>query len=266
MDLPGRFSPDASLVAFVSDRNGSQQVWVARRDQSELRSLTQLQDAIVNIGSWSPDSRSVVFDATIGGNTDIYIASVAGGSVTRLSKGHATEMDPEWSSDGRWIYYASNVTGRSEIWKMSRDGSTRVKLTSEGGFEPRESSDGQFVYFVTDWRGYELSPATRLERVSTQGGAASPVYSAIVPGAWSVAGDTIVFLVGRRDSFHNDEPDVVAAYDLVHQRVHVLGALPFRIAPNFVNRFLTVSRDGRWALAPRIERWDRDIFVLDNYR
>jgi hypothetical protein len=122
------------------------------------------------------------------------------------------------------------------------------------------------VYFVTDRRGYSLAPETRLERIPTQGGAASLVYSAVVPGAWSVAGDSVVFLVARPNSFRNAELDVVATYDLVHQRVRELGALPFRIAPVFVNRFLTVSRDGRWALAPHFERWERDIFVLDNYR
>jgi len=42
--------------------------------------------------------------------------------------------------------------------------------------------------------------------------------------------------------------------------------LPFRIAPFFANRFLIVSPDGRWLLATHMDRWDRDIFVLDNYR
>jgi Tol biopolymer transport system component len=266
VDVPGRFSRDGSLVAFVSDRNGSQQVWVARRDQSELRSITHLQDAIVNIGSWSPNGQSVVFDATIAGTTGIYVASLDGGSLRRLTKGQATETDPEWSGNGLSIYYASNETGRSEIWKMSLDTGKRQQLTSDGGFEPRESSDGKYVYFVTDPRGYNLAPATRLERISTQGGSASPVYPAVVPGAWNVAGDSVVFLVARQNSFRNADPDVVATYDLVHQRVQVLGRLPFRIAPAFITRFLTFSRDGRWALAPHFERWERDIFVLDNYR
>jgi hypothetical protein len=30
--------------------------------------------------------------------------------------------------------------------------------------------------------------------------------------------------------------------------------------------FLTASRDGRWALAPHVDRWDRDILVVDNFR
>ena len=61
MDLPGRFSSDGTQVAFVSNRGGSQQVWVAGRDGSALRSVTRLQDASVNVGGWSPDGRWVTY-------------------------------------------------------------------------------------------------------------------------------------------------------------------------------------------------------------
>jgi Tol biopolymer transport system component len=266
VDVPGRFSRDGSHVGFVSDRSGAQQVWVARRDQSGLRSVTQLKDATANLGSWSPDGRSIVFDATIAANTDIYITSVDGGSLTRLTDGPAIEMDPEWSRDGRWIYYASDETGRSEIWRMSADGRTRIKLTSGGGFDPRESSDGQFVYFVTAQRRFGLTAGTRLERVATQGGAASLVHSGVVPGAWDLADDRVVFLVPRPGINVSDEPDILATFDIPQQRVHELGSLAFRVAPFFVNRFLAVSPDGRWVLAAHQDSSDRDILVLDNFR
>jgi WD40-like Beta Propeller Repeat len=175
-------------------------------------------------------------------------------------------MDPEWSRDGRWIYYASDETGRSEIWRMSADGRTRIKLTSGGGFDPRESSDGQFVYFVTAQRRFGLTAGTRLERVATQGGAASLVHSGIVPGAWDLADDRVVFLVPRPGINVGDEPDILATFDMPQQRVHELGSLAFRVAPFFVNRFLAVSPDGRWVLAAHQDSWDRDILVLDNFR
>jgi hypothetical protein len=40
----------------------------------------------------------------------------------------------------------------------------------------------------------------------------------------------------------------------------------FRVGPFGINHFLTPSRDGRWALAPHVDRWDRDILVVDNFR
>ena len=103
MDMPGRFSRDGNQVAFSSDRGGTPQVWIANRDGSGVRSVTRLDDAMVNVGSWSPDGRSIAFDATTRGNTDLYIVQVESGLVRQLTTGPASEINPEWSMDGRWI-------------------------------------------------------------------------------------------------------------------------------------------------------------------
>ena len=142
MDSPGRFSPDATEVAFVSDRDGAPQVWIARRDGSALRCVTRLGQATVNVGSWSPDGRSVAFDATLAGNTDLYVVRTDGGELKRLTEDPASEIDPEWSRDGQWIYFSASDRGASTIWKMPARGGQRVQLTTESGFEPRESADG----------------------------------------------------------------------------------------------------------------------------
>jgi hypothetical protein len=267
MDTPGRFSPDGTHVAFSSDRSGSQQVWIAGRDGSALRSVTDLQGATVNVGSWSPDGQWVAFDATQGGNRDIYVVRSDGGPLKRLTHDTGEESDPEWSRDGQWIYYGSNESGRSEIWKMHADGVGRVKLTSEGGFEPRESPDGQNVYFIDRQRGYGLKPTGTLKRIPAAGGAASVVKSGIHPGAWESTDVGIVFLlghVGAQDS--PPEPDTLAVYDVDTHQVRRLGELAFRVAPFGVHRFLIASRDGRWLLAAHIDGWERDIFVVDEFR
>ena len=266
-DMPGRFSPDGTQVAFTSDRSGNQQVWVAGRDGSGLRSVTHLQDATVNVGSWSPDGQWVAFDATMDGNRDIYVVGANGGPLKRLTDGKGTEGDPEWSLDGRWIYHASNASGRSEIWKMRADGSDRVQLTSDGGFDPRESPDGRSVYFLDAERGYGLGRGATLKRISAEGGPASVVYSGINPGAWEVTDAGIVFVMGHGAPMETPpDADVLAAYDMAEHRVRPLGALAFRIARFGTRRFLIVSRDGRWALASHIDRRERDVFVLDGFR
>jgi Tol biopolymer transport system component len=266
-DVPGRFSPDGTQVAFASDRSGSSQLWVASRDGSHLRSLTNLQDAIIVVGSWSPDGRRLTFDATVGGNTDIYVVSADGGPLTRLTDGKASEIDSEWSQDGRWIYYASNESGRSEIWKMSAEGGQRLRLTSEGGIEPREASDGQTVYFLAAERWSALGPGYALKQVSTRGGPASLVHAGVHAGAWGVTNAGIVFLTtpsGLNDS--SSVPDALALYDVAERRVRRLGELAFRVGRMRADRFLTVSRDGRWALASHLDRYERDVLVADNFR
>jgi dipeptidyl aminopeptidase/acylaminoacyl peptidase len=225
-----------------------------------------MQNAIIVAGSWSPDGRRVTFDATVGGNTDIYIVSVDGGPLTRLTDGKATEIDPEWSRDGRWIYYASNESGRSEIWKMSSSGGQRVRLTSEGGIEPRESPDGQTVYFLAAERGSAVGPNS-LRKVSTQGGPTSLVLAGVHAGAWGVTDAGIVFLTtpsGVPDA--SGGPDALALYDFAQRRVRRLGELAFRIGPTSADRFLVLSPDGRWALASHLDRYERDVMVADSFR
>jgi Tol biopolymer transport system component len=73
---------------------------------------------------------------------DLWVKAVDGDSTQRLTD--TPEItDPDWSRDGARIYYASTVSGRSEIWKMPAGGGKGVQLTTEGGFEPPASADGR---------------------------------------------------------------------------------------------------------------------------
>ena len=267
MDVPGRFSRDGTQVAFVSDRGGSQQVWVARADGSALRSLTNLPNATMNVGSWSPDGESLVFDATVAGNTDLYVARVEVGSVQRMTDAPSAQYDAEWSRDGRWVYYASTESGQSTIWKMPAGGGTPVQLTTEVGFEPRESPDGRSLYFVDRGRLHFLGLVATLKLLPISGGTPTIVDARVMPGAWDVTDAGIVFVVGRASPLDTStEPDALAMYEFAEDRVTKLGELGFRIAPFGSPRYLAVSGDLRWAIASHIDNWNRDIMVIDNFR
>ena len=240
-----------------------------QRRGTALRSVTQLQDATVSLGSWSPDGRSLAFDAAIGDQTRIYLVPVGGGPVKRLTDGTATEIDPEWSRDGRWIYYSSNESGRSAIWKVPADGGARTQLTTEIGFEPRESPDGRSLYFIDRPRNYGLGPTATLKRIPVGGGPAEKVDVPAMPGAWDITERGIVFIfvagLGGPTDFAR-APDVLQIYDFAESRVRTLGTLAFRVGPYGANHFLAASRDGAWAVASHVDRWDRDILIADRFR
>jgi Tol biopolymer transport system component len=178
IDWPGRFSRDGAHVSLTSDRSGLQQVLVASRDGSQVRTLTSFEGSSVGVASWSPDGQSLVFDAVDGRNlNDLFVVGVAGGPLRRLTHDDKREITPEWSRDGKRIYYASDISGRPEIWKIPAAGGEPVQLTMQGGLDPRESPEGRSVYFLEPIG----SPyaATTLKRVNVEGGKASTVLSGI---------------------------------------------------------------------------------------
>jgi Tol biopolymer transport system component len=55
---------------------------------------------------------------------------------------------PSYSHDGQWIYFASNKTGKSEVWRMPAKGGSPVRVTSNGGTNPIESPNGDKLFYV----------------------------------------------------------------------------------------------------------------------
>ncbi len=270
IDWPGRFSRDGAQVSFTSDRNGLPQILTASRDGSRVRTLTTFDGNSVGSASWSPDGRFLGFEAVDGQNrTDLYVVGADGGPLRRLTEDDEREVNPDWSRDGRWIYYASDASGRSEIWKIPAAGGTHVQLTTEGGMDPRESPDGRSVYFLEALSGNPFRVATTLKRVSVEGGKVSTVLSGVRRGRWDVADTGIVFLTGAAGPAPDPAtPDALELYSLTDGRTQRLGELPFSVTSRGYSppRVLTLSPDGRSVVVSHIDHWERDIVVADNYR
>jgi Tol biopolymer transport system component len=266
-DMPGRFFRDGVNVAFTSDRGAGSDVWLAERTGAGLRRVPSLQASAVNVGSWSPDGRSVALDAVVAGASYIYVVGVDGGQPRRLTDGRAHVSDPDWSSDGRWIYFASDASGRSEIWKIRVDDGKATQITTDGGFEPREAPDGRSVFYVDAAHQNGLGRGAQLKQISVDGGPASVALSGVPPGAWDMTDTGIVFVSGGAGP-SQDSPaaDTVQFYSFADGRVRQIGTLPFLVSRFGASRLLSVSRDGRWALLSHIDSWPRDIVVADNIR
>lgn len=210
------------------------------------------------MGGWSPDGRTIAFEAAVAGNTDVYLVGADGGHLRRLTEEPSIDGIPSWSGDGRWIYFASTRAGATvDTWRISVDGGQAIRLTHNGGFEPRESPDGRYLFYLDRPPGGAPIDA-RLMRVPLAGGHEEMVLEHIRPFLWSVTQTGIVF-VTREPDF-----DAIDVYRFSDQRVARAGRLGFRIPARYTH--MTVSRDGRWALATNMVRFDSDLMRLDNFR
>ncbi|HSN60288.1 MAG TPA: hypothetical protein VLR49_05115, partial [Ferruginibacter sp.] len=83
-------------------------------------------------GTWmnvdiSPDGKEIVFDLL----GDIYTMPATGGAASVLRGGHAFEVQPRFSPDGKKILFTSDAGGGDNIWIMNRDGSKATQVTKE---------------------------------------------------------------------------------------------------------------------------------------
>jgi Tol biopolymer transport system component len=255
-----RFSPDSNRIAVASFRSGAQEIWVAGRDGTGLQQVTTLGAVGLLVGGWSPDGSQIAFEAAIDGNTDVYVVGRDGGRVRRLTTEPSIDGIPSWSGDGQWIYFASTRAGKAaDVWRVTANGGQAIQLTRNGGFEPQESPDGAHVFYLDrPPAGIAVGGTARLMRLPVGGGQEEVVLEGVRPFLWSVTATGIVFVTR--------EPDfgAIDLYRFSDRKVARLGRLGFRLPGVYTH--MTVSRDGRWALAAQMVRFDADLMRVDNFR
>jgi dipeptidyl aminopeptidase/acylaminoacyl peptidase len=258
-DCGVRMSPDGSEVAFTSLRSGENLLWVVRRDGSSLRKVTPMAAPEMAAGGWSPDGQRIVFDATIDGNRDVYVADAIGGQRKRLTVQPSADGITSWSSDGRWIYFVSNRSGGPEIWKMPADGGPAIQVTVAGGFEPQESPDGRFLYYLDRAPQYgKVALPASLVRRAVDGRDQTVVLDNVRAFYWAVAEKGIFVLALDKDF------DWLDFYDFASGEHRRLGRLPWR-ASRLCGR-IAVSLDGRWLATNHLDRLDSNLMLVENFR
>jgi Tol biopolymer transport system component len=98
--------------------------------------------------AFSPDGRSFAFVSDRGGQWDLWVGVVDGGSLLRITNDTNVEMRPRWAPDGSRIAYARmNDGGTFDIWMISPLGGTPRKFLPDAT-DPAWSSDGRTLAYV----------------------------------------------------------------------------------------------------------------------
>ncbi len=112
---------------------------------------------------WNPNNKEVAFVAQRDSSKiyNIYKKAINGGAevaLTHNTKGHVD--GPEYSPDGKYIYYNANPTGTMQIWRMKPDGSGKEQLTFDEyhNWFPHIAPDGKWICFISF--PIEIDPAS----------------------------------------------------------------------------------------------------------
>jgi TolB protein len=90
------WSPDGAWIAFTTDENESDDIWVTRPDASEQKSLMRNNWEWDKHPSFSPDSQRIAFFSNRYGDRQIFIMDINGQGVTNISNVPWADYDPIW--------------------------------------------------------------------------------------------------------------------------------------------------------------------------
>ena len=231
-----QLSSDGRQIVYQSAESGGPQVetqiWKRDIDGSHPLPLTSFHTGYPGTPRWSPDDRRVVFDYHQSPHSQIYVVDAEGRNQHRITSGDYENVVPNWSRDGNSIYFASNRTGRWQVWKHSLVSGEESQVTTNGGFAALESFDGKTLYYSKLEGGGLWSLSDGEERHLTD----APHLGDW--GQFAVTQDGIYFL----DSWAEAGPTLVY-YDLHTQ--HTSRVLVLKGSPKSWNSNLTSTRDGR---------------------
>lgn len=252
-DHSQQFSPDGANIAFVSDRTGNYEIWLADADGKNQRQLTA-ENGSAGSPRFSPDGKFIAYDAQVAGGSDIYLISVNGGAARRLTEGGKNNGLPAWSVDGSSIFFVSNRSGDEQIWKMpASGGGEAVQITKQGAFEMFAAPDTRKIIYSKG------GGKNGLWSVGVDGGDEKPIPELSEAGAWrswTVTPNGVYYT-----AFAFQIPLHIEFFDLAHEqtrRIVTVDKMPLAYYAN-----LTVSPDGKRILYARQDQTGAGIMLAE---
>jgi serine/threonine protein kinase/Tol biopolymer transport system component len=255
-------SPGDTEVAFLSDRGGHANIWVADVASGVLRQITHERDPAILVGLpvWSPKGDAIAFVSSRGtgspGRFATWLVNRDGSNLRSLVNG----VSPLWSRDGRSIYYTGQTpTG---LWRIAAEGGSPTTVRTD---RVRHSigTDGRTFYFLMERPLVDGLPEYEI-RAATADDGPSHVLARISPSrapAWQTVNPTLSpdgrwIAQALTDGFSTNIW-VVSTADGAWRQITDFGG-----RPTFIVRRVSWSSNGRSVLAA-VAEGDADIMLLD---
>jgi Tol biopolymer transport system component len=284
-DMQARYSPDGRFIAFTSDRGGGDNIWVMKRDGSDIKQVTKESFRLLNSPAWAPDSEFIVAQKHFTskrslGSGEMWLYHRTGGDGLQMTKKPNDQKnvgEPVFSPDGKYLYFSLDATP-GDTFEYDKDSNAGIyainRLDREkgdidrliggpgGACRPTPSPDGEWMAYVRRVRGQSVLYVQDLdsgqewplyhdlERDMQETWAVHGVYPTM---AWTPDSKSIVFYAKgkiRRLTVESGDVTAVIPFRVKDTRkVQSAVRFPVEVAPADFEvkmlRWVSVSPDGR---------------------
>jgi Tol biopolymer transport system component len=120
----------------------------------------------------SPDGKTAAYCAFRGPEQeqDVWAMPVKGGKEVRLTDAPGLDDGPEYSPDGKYIWFNSTRTGRMQVWRMRANGKQQTQMTFDedmNSWFPHISPDNRKVVYIA-YHDYEVAPDSHIADLNVQ--------------------------------------------------------------------------------------------------
>ena len=167
-------SADGKWLSISSNdpnaRGYSSYVYILPFEGGEPRKITPEGPSYLH--GISPNGKEIAYCAFRGPNNeqDVYVMPVKGGKEVRLTDAPGLDDGPEYSPNGKQIWFNSVRTGRMQVWRMDKNGKNQTQMTFDedmNSWFPHISPDGEKVVYIA-YHDYEIDPGDHIANLNVQ--------------------------------------------------------------------------------------------------
>ena len=189
-------APKNQKIAFTSDRDGNNEIYIMNPDGTEQTNLTRHKASDFQ-PTWSPTGAQILFASTRNGMPNLYLMDADGENLKKVFNDFKSRSAPAWSPDGRQISYIRD-DGARELYIASLSKKIEKRIAPVGRFDGYSnwSPDGTKIVFDAPLR--QGNTTSRIHIFNLITGEKEALFGNVVgisvgSPTWSPSGDKIVF-------------------------------------------------------------------------
>jgi Tol biopolymer transport system component len=151
------WSPDGARLVFNSTRKVSNDLYMKNSDGSQDEKCLVCDEVSKWPNDWSRDGKYILYTR----GTDLWLVNFPELKPRLFLKAASTIMNGQFSPDGKWVAYASNESGKWQVYVTSfPDAQGKWQVSTEGGEQPRWRGDGKELFYLSPEFKMMAAPVT----------------------------------------------------------------------------------------------------------